>query len=97
MTNSEREKPRWQMIGLFIFPFLHICVCVATAFSRPVVDLEPLTMIDAPFSFFIIALMGWNTHHPLIWFGILGSVWWYLLAVFFDLEIRKAGAFFRKH
>jgi hypothetical protein len=40
--------------------------------------------------------MGWDSPHPLIWFGILGTLWWYLLALFVELELKKLIAFFKK-
>jgi hypothetical protein len=39
-----------------------------------------LTVADAPASALIIALL-YNFDHPLILFGVIGTLWWYLLSI----------------
>ncbi len=86
------SKPRpscWRLFALFILPFLHLCACLIIAFVDPNVGLEPIIVIDTPFSFLVMALGGLDSPHLLIWFGILGTLWWYLVARFVELEARK--------
>jgi len=64
---------------LHLLPFLHLCACFAIALARLDSGWQYLTMIDAPASVLVIALI-YNFNHPLILFGIVGTVWWYLLS-----------------
>jgi hypothetical protein len=92
--SSGNGTSRWRLFALLILPFLHLCAC-AVAAHGPVVDLQPIIVIDTPLSFLVLALAGWASPHLLIWFGILGTLWWYLVALFVELEARKLILFFR--
>jgi hypothetical protein len=40
---------------------------------------EVMSYVDLPFSFLLAPLM-WGTLDPLLYFGTLGTLWWYLLS-----------------
>ena len=45
-------------------------------------------LIDIPMSVIILAI-AYNFEHPVILFGILGTLWWYLLSRAADMVIRR--------
>ena len=62
---------------LYVLPLLHICCCIATR------------MVDGPWMPVILSelpvgalLLGadWRFDYPLFWFGVLGTLWWYLIS-----------------
>jgi hypothetical protein len=97
MVTSENRGSRWRLFAILILPLLHLCVCMVVAHVGPNVNLEPIIIIDAPFSLFVLLLMGWDSPHPLIWFGVLGTLWWYLLARFVELETGRLMRYLRKY
>jgi hypothetical protein len=62
-----------------LLPFLHLCACLTVALAGIESGWQYMTMIDAPASVLVIALI-YNFNHPLILFGIVGTLWWYLLS-----------------
>jgi len=65
---------------IYVLPFLHLMGCIATA----VLDLAwmPVVMSDFPASALLMGL-AWRFGHPLFWLGVFGTLWWYLLSIFF--------------
>jgi hypothetical protein len=77
-TNQVRKNRSWQ-IAAVVIALLHISLWVSVAFSYPRMEnIEPLVPIDFPLSLVLVAL-GWNSPHLMIWFGVLGTLWWYAL------------------
>jgi RHS repeat-associated protein len=62
-----------------ILPFLHLCACLVIALARLGAGWQYMFLIDAPASGFVLAL-SYNYDHPLILFGTIGTLWWYLLS-----------------
>ena len=48
--------------------------------------------VDFPFSALLI-IFDWRYDYPLLWFGVFGTLWWYLLSreaeVILDRFLRK--------
>ncbi|MGB9236862.1 MAG: hypothetical protein WCC04_20830 [Terriglobales bacterium] len=70
---------RTRSLLVHLLPFLHLCACLIIALGSLESGWQYLTMIDAPASILVIALI-YNFNHPLILFGIVGTLWWYLLS-----------------
>ena len=64
---------------VYLLPFLHLVACFAMWLDN-VRNLEPMILIDCPSSIPVVGLVyaGFN---PWIWFGVLGTLWWYLLSL----------------
>jgi hypothetical protein len=81
VTKQGRKNEGWQ-IAAVIAALLHVFLWVSVALSYPRMEnVEPLVPVDFPLSFVLVAL-GWNSPHRLIWFGVLGTLWWYALMRF---------------
>ena len=77
-TNKRRINRGWQYAAV-IAALLHMCLCIAAAMFEQSGRLEQIvTLVDLPFSIVLI-IVGWNSPHLLIWFGVLGTLWWYFL------------------
>src|ERR1035438_1842809 len=87
-TNKRRINRGWQYAAV-IAALLHMCLCIAAAMFEQSGRLEQIvTLVDLPFSIVLI-IVGWNSPHLLIWFGVLGTLWWYLLVIFAGIVLRK--------
>jgi hypothetical protein len=64
---------------VYLLPVLHICACLTIALAHLEAAWGYLLFIDAPMSVFIGAI-SYNFDHPLILFGTLGTLWWYMLS-----------------
>lgn len=62
---------------VYLLPVLHLGGCLAMWLSH---DLERMIVIDFPISVLFVGLM-YKGVHPVISFGILGTLWWYLLSL----------------
>jgi hypothetical protein len=83
-TNQGRKNRGWQYAAI-IMALLHMCLWIAVAFSYPRMEnVEPLIPVDFPLSF-VLVVLGWNSPHLLIWFGVLGTLWWYVLVRFVEI------------
>jgi hypothetical protein len=79
---------RLHFILVHVLPFLHLCACLTIAFARLESAWQYMMLIDVPMSVVIVAI-SYNFDHPLLLFGTLGTLWWYLLS-------RAAEMFFRR-
>jgi hypothetical protein len=66
-------------LSVYLLPSLHICACLTIALAHLETAWGYLLFIDAPMSVFIGAI-SYNFDHPLILFGTLGTLWWYMLS-----------------
>jgi len=75
MKNSLTGRPYL----VYLLPFLHLSACLVMWLEH-VQNLEFMILIDFPSSIPVVALLyaGFN---PWICFGILGTLWWYLLSL----------------
>jgi len=65
---------------VYVAPILHLCACLTIALLRLESGWHYMTIVDFPVSILAIAL-SYNFHHPLILFGVIGTMWWYLLSL----------------
>jgi hypothetical protein len=70
---------RLRFLLIYMLPFLHLCACMIIALARLESGWGYLLFVDAPASILILA-ESYNWDHPLILFGVFGTLWWYLLS-----------------
>jgi hypothetical protein len=66
-------------VFVHLLPALHLCACLSIALAGAESAWRYLFWIDAPASAFILAL-AYNHDRPLILFGTIGTLWWYLVS-----------------
>ena len=86
MANS---KTRFFLV--YLLPFLHLCACVVLGLINAESGAEYIGHADLPFTILIAPLVFWS-RHPLVWFAILGTLWWYLLSRGIELLINRMRA-----
>lgn len=62
-----------------ILPLAHLCACVVIAVAHMEAAWGYMFWVDAPASVFILAL-AYNHIQPFVLFGIIGTLWWYLVS-----------------
>jgi hypothetical protein len=72
-----KRKPWFFLV--YALPGLHLVACLTIAAARIDSGWEQLIKIDFPFSLALVVLT-WRSDQPLLWFGILGTAWWYFLS-----------------
>ncbi len=84
-TQAVSMNDRWNKTAAraaFVLPALHLLLCIATR-----TGLLPsegswawflVFLVDFPFSILLLQLL--NVVDPLLVFGILGTLWWYLVS-----------------
>jgi hypothetical protein len=65
---------------LYLLPFLHLGACLAIWVGRIESGWQKLIILDFPFSLLLVALL-FRDDKPLLYFGILGTLWWYVLSL----------------
>lgn len=75
--NMKRSRTRLFLVHLL--PLIHLCVCLAIAITNADLGWQYMIVIDTPASVLVIALL-YRFDHPLILFGLIGTLWWYLLS-----------------
>jgi hypothetical protein len=75
MTETNSLTGRSYLV--YLLPFLHLGGCLAIWLSH---NLEYMIVIDFPISILFVVLM-YKGVNPVISFGILGTLWWYLLSL----------------
>jgi len=75
MTDTNRA--RWKPYLVYLLPILHLGGCVAIWLTH---NLEYMIVIDFPISILFVGLT-YAGINPLITFGIVGTLWWYLLSL----------------
>lgn len=77
---------------IYFLPALHLCGCIVIAFGHFQSGWEYLTFyIDYPISIFITSLL-YSFDHPLVLFGIIGTLWWSLLSWLVIKLVGKLGS-----
>jgi hypothetical protein len=66
----------------YLLPILHLCACLVIAIAKIESGWEQMIKIDFPFSLLLVALI-YAKDHALLWFGVLGTLWWFFLPWFF--------------
>lgn len=72
-------------------PFLHLCVCLVIAVAHLESAWQYLFVIDIPMSVIIVAI-SYSFDHPLVLFGTLGTLWWYLLSRVAEMIVNRVFA-----
>jgi hypothetical protein len=77
------SKERFVLIHFL--PFVHLCTCLLITVEGSELGWQYLMVVDFPVSVVAVAMMFRdNNHqiwfHPLLWFGTLGTLWWYFLS-----------------
>jgi hypothetical protein len=73
-----------RLLLVCLMPVLHLCACLAVAVIHLESAWKYLLVIDIPMSVVIVAI-SYNFDHPLLLFGTLGTLWWYLLSRAVDM------------
>ncbi len=68
-------------------PFLHLCACMTIGLAHLDSAWQYMMLIDIPMSVVIMAI-SYDFDHPLLLFGILGTLWWYLLSRGAEIAFR---------
>ena len=76
-VNMKTLKPGSLLV--YLLPFLHLCACLIIAFARLESGWGYMVLVDIPMSVIILAI-SYSFDHPLLLFGTLGTLWWYLLS-----------------
>ncbi|HKM67929.1 MAG TPA: hypothetical protein VJX70_12250 [Candidatus Acidoferrum sp.] len=74
MSNS---FPKGRLL-VYLLPSLHICACLATVAMNS--DWKYVGLVDYPVSIAAVGLAWHYNWPPFLLFGILGTLWWYLLS-----------------
>lgn len=77
-----------RLVLLHVLPFLHLCACVAVAVAHVQSGWEYLAKADTLMTVPIFAL-SYHYDHPLLLFGVLGTLWWYFLSWLAALLIAR--------
>jgi hypothetical protein len=80
-------KNNFKTLLCYLLPALHLFACVWIQVAGVISGWEHLITIDFPFSIILVGLT-WRFDHPLLWFGVLGTLWWYLLS-FIIMHFKK--------
>ena len=74
------DRPRWPSFALvFLAPLLHLVACVVIQVAGLERGWEQMIKVDFPFSILLVALT-WRLDVPVLWFGALGTLWWYIVS-----------------
>ena len=79
------SKPKTRFVLVYLLPFLHLCACLAITLENIESGWQYLILIDFPVSLVGVVMMflydnNQILYHPLLWFGTLGTLWWYFLS-----------------
>ena len=75
--------------AVYLLPFLHLGACLAIWLGNIDSGWQKLIVIDFPFSIVLVGLM-FRGDNPLPIFGILGTLWWYVLSLLIRWLLRAA-------
>ena len=66
----------------------HFGACVAIWIGNIETGWQKLIVADFPFSIMMVGLM-YRKDNPLLIFGILGTIWWYVLSLLIRWLVRR--------
>lgn len=73
---------------VYLPPLLHVFFCLVTALAQ--IPLGYLIVIDFPASLILAPIaMKAPGFITLIGFGIVGSIWWYVISRFIELQVNR--------
>jgi hypothetical protein len=73
---------RFLAVCRYVLPAVHLSACAVISITRIESGWEQMIKIDFPFSLLLGALT-YIKDYPLLWFGVLGTLWWFFLPWFF--------------
>jgi hypothetical protein len=72
-----------------LLPSLHFVSCLIIGLTGSDAAWGYMFLIDIPMSVIILSV-AYSFNHPLLLFGILGTLWWYLLSRAAEMVIRRS-------
>jgi hypothetical protein len=75
MSENVPRAGRW----VYLLPFIHLGACIVIGLARLDKAWGYMLFVDVPMSV-IIGAISYNFDHPLLLFGTLGTLWWYLIS-----------------
>jgi hypothetical protein len=73
------KNPVKRLVLIHSLPFIHLLVCLIIATAKIESGWETMLMADFPMSVIVVAII-YNFDHPLLLYGTLGTLWWYLIS-----------------
>jgi hypothetical protein len=71
------KHPTWPYV--LPLPLLHLTACATIALANINSGVHYLIYVDFPLSLLVV-MLGWRNDIFLLWFAVLGTLWWYLLS-----------------
>jgi hypothetical protein len=94
-------KVRWWSPAVYVLPSIHLLACIVITVSGRLTAWQHLIPIDFPVSIVAMSFV-WRYedpsqvwYHPLLWFGVLGTLWWYVVSRAFEIWGTKLVAAIR--
>jgi hypothetical protein len=72
------DSPGKGRMLVYLLPGLHVCACLVTLATGS--DWKYVGLIDYPVSIGAVGLAWHYNWPPFLLFGIIGTLWWYLLS-----------------
>jgi hypothetical protein len=94
-TNQHRRNGLWRPLSIAL-PLFHLCAWTAIALSDSARGTELLVCVDFPLSAILFLVFGWSSHYLLLWFGMFGTLWWYFVVRFAEIEWNRLIGFWRR-
>jgi len=82
---------RTRSLLVYLLPLVHLCACVVIGLMNLESGAEYIGHADLPFTILIAPLVFWSSH-PIVWFAILGTLWWYFVSRVLELLIHRIRA-----
>jgi hypothetical protein len=61
----------------YVLPLAHLCACLTISVAK-LDGWVYMFVVNFPVST-LLAMLAWRVDQPLLVFGVLGTLWWYLL------------------
>jgi hypothetical protein len=74
------RSPKSSSFLIYLLPLLHLSACVAFSVTDSDLGWGYMLFVDLPLSVLLGGIV-WRFGHPLFWFGIFGTAWWYFLSL----------------
>ena len=87
MTGSEASTRNPFLV--YLLPFVHFGACLVIWLGNITSGWQTLIVADFPFSLLLVGLL-YRNDNPLIIFGLLGTLWWYVLSLLIRWLVRSA-------
>ena len=88
LRTASRNWKIWMVGAIAAAVHLAICFTVTQQPSEGSWGWFPVFVLDFPFSI-VITMLSPRGSDPLMWFGVLGSAWWFFLAAGATIVLRR--------